>query len=252
MERVDHVHIVKVCGGSLICHVYRVLQRQVPDGEGLKLRIARLDAALVVMVELRKAGCHLSASRSRSRYHDKFSLCLDIVILSVALVAYDERDVRGISGYGIMVIDLDPEALQLFSVRHCAWLLRKSCHYDRSDVEPAIPECVDKAENIHIIGDAEVSSHFVLFDVRRVDRYDDLGVLLELHQHVDLTVGPESRKNTGSVIIVKQFSSELQIELSSEKVYPLKDVLRLHFYIFVIVKTYAFHDLVLLLRITQP
>ena len=42
MEGVDHVHVVQIGGGRLVGEVDRVVQGQVPDGEGLKLGIAGL------------------------------------------------------------------------------------------------------------------------------------------------------------------------------------------------------------------
>ena len=52
MEGVYHVHVVQVGGGSLIGQVYRMLERQVPHREGLKLGIACADATLVLVIEL--------------------------------------------------------------------------------------------------------------------------------------------------------------------------------------------------------
>ena len=52
MERVDHVHIVQVGGGSLVSQVDRMLQGDVPDGEGLKLGITGFHAPLVFVVQL--------------------------------------------------------------------------------------------------------------------------------------------------------------------------------------------------------
>ena len=44
MERVDHVHVREVGSGRLVGQVHRMLQRQIPDGERLKLGIAGGDA----------------------------------------------------------------------------------------------------------------------------------------------------------------------------------------------------------------
>ena len=60
MEWVDHVDVIEVCGSRLIGQVDRMLQRQVPDREGLKLGIAGLDAPFVLMIKLGKAGGHLA------------------------------------------------------------------------------------------------------------------------------------------------------------------------------------------------
>ena len=62
MERVDHVDIVQIGGGGLVGQVDGMLEGQIPDGEGLKLGVARLDTALVLMVELGQADRHLAAA----------------------------------------------------------------------------------------------------------------------------------------------------------------------------------------------
>ena len=71
MEGVYHVHVVKVGGRSLVGEVHRVLEREVPDREGLELRVARADAALVLMVELAQAGGHLAAAGAGRRDDDE-------------------------------------------------------------------------------------------------------------------------------------------------------------------------------------
>ena len=52
MEGVYHVDVVKVGGGGLVGEVYRVLERHIPDGEGLKLCIACVHPTAVLMVKL--------------------------------------------------------------------------------------------------------------------------------------------------------------------------------------------------------
>lgn len=66
MERIDHVHVVQVGGGGLIGQVDRVLEGQIPDGEGLILGVTGLDAPLVFMVELGETGSHLAAAGTGS------------------------------------------------------------------------------------------------------------------------------------------------------------------------------------------
>ena len=52
MERIDHVNVGKVCRGSLISDIDRVLERDGPDWECLELCITGLDAALVLVIKL--------------------------------------------------------------------------------------------------------------------------------------------------------------------------------------------------------
>ena len=53
VEVVDDVGVVEVHRGCLVGQVHRVVERQVPDGEGLKLGVARLHAAQILVVDLR-------------------------------------------------------------------------------------------------------------------------------------------------------------------------------------------------------
>ena len=52
MEGVDHVYIVQIRRGGLIGKIHRMIQRDIPDGEGFELGVARLDAPLVFVVYL--------------------------------------------------------------------------------------------------------------------------------------------------------------------------------------------------------
>ena len=52
MEGVDHIHIVQIGRGGLVGQIDRVLQRQIPDGEGLILGVTRTDAPLVFVIQL--------------------------------------------------------------------------------------------------------------------------------------------------------------------------------------------------------
>ena len=82
MEGVDHVHIIQIGGSGLIGKVDRMLQGQVPDGEGLKLGIAGIDAPLVIVIQLTQAGSHFAAARAGSRYHDQGMAGLNVVIFA--------------------------------------------------------------------------------------------------------------------------------------------------------------------------
>ena len=52
MEGINHVDIVKISRRCLICHIDRMLKRQVPDREGLELGVSGLNASLMLMIEL--------------------------------------------------------------------------------------------------------------------------------------------------------------------------------------------------------
>ena len=52
MEGVNHINVLQIRRSSLISHVYRMLQRQIPDGEGFEFSITGLNAAFVFMIQL--------------------------------------------------------------------------------------------------------------------------------------------------------------------------------------------------------
>ena len=138
MERVDHVHVIEVGCCSLVCYVYRMLERKVPYRERLELCISGLDVPLVLMVELAQTYGHLSASRTRSS-HDYQRLCrLYIVILSESFVRIDEGNVVWISFDCIMVIYLYSEALEAGSVCIRACLTVVMGHHDAAYIKADI------------------------------------------------------------------------------------------------------------------
>ena len=107
MEGIDHVDIVKVCGSRFVCDVDGMAKGEVPDGEGLELRITRIDAPLVLVIELGKTGSQLAASGSGSGNDNERPCGLNEIILAVTLVGYDERNVRRIAVDGIVEIALE-------------------------------------------------------------------------------------------------------------------------------------------------
>ena len=66
-----------------------MLQRQIPDWEGLELGIACFDAPLIFMVQLGETGGHFATSRAWSRNDYKWFGGFNIVVFSVAFIADD-------------------------------------------------------------------------------------------------------------------------------------------------------------------
>ena len=86
MEGIDHVHIVQICRSSFIGEIDRMLEREIPHREGFKLGIARIDASLVLMVELGEAGSHFSAAWPRGCDDHQRPGSLYIIITSEAIL----------------------------------------------------------------------------------------------------------------------------------------------------------------------
>ena len=112
-------------------------------------------------------------------------------------------------------------------------------------IELAGPEGVDQAQGLHVVGDAQVAPALVALNVVGGDDHHHLGLLLHLHEHPDLAVGPEAGENPGGVEVVKEFAAEFQIQLAAEFPDPLADPFRLELYVFIVVKTDAIHILIL-------
>ena len=94
MERIDQVEILEVRRGRFVGHVHGMLEGQIPDGEGLELRVAGPYSPLVVVVELGQAGGQLTAARARAGDDHEGFLGFDILVRAVPLIADDQIHVR--------------------------------------------------------------------------------------------------------------------------------------------------------------
>ena len=94
-----------------------------------------------------------------------------------------------------------------------------------ADVEADLCENIEQSDNVHVVCDPQISPDLVLFDVVRVDNDNDLSIVLELKEHLQLTVRLKSRQYTGSVIVVEELSAELKVELVAELSDALTDML---------------------------
>ena len=103
------------------------------------------------------------------------------------------------------------------------------------------PEDVDQAEDVVVIGDAQVAPDLVLLNVRRVDGNDDLHILLKLLEHPDLAVRLEARQDPGGMVVVEQLAAEFQVQLAAELGNPLFDLFGLGGEVFLIVKANGCH-----------
>ena len=237
MIGVDHVHVLQIGGGSLIGQVHRMVQGQVPDGEGFKLGITGLDAPAVLMVELGQTGCHLAAARAGGSYNHQRTAGDDVVIASIALIADNQRDIGRIACDGIVQEHRHTQGFQtLFEgIGSGLTLILGDDH--TAHIQSDGPEGIDQTQHFQIVGDAQVPPDLVLFQVTGIDGDDDLCLIPELEKHLHLAVGGKTGQYPGSMEIVKQLAAEFQIELAAELSDPLLDVFRLHFEVFFVVKS---------------
>ena len=178
--RVDHVDVVEVGGRCLVGEVNRMAQRDVPDREGLELRVAGLDAMLILLVELAQADGHLSGTRARCGHDHEGTRRLDVVVLAEALIADDKRYIARIARNRVMTVDLDAEGLKLLLVSDRTLLPIEAGEHDGAHIEAIAAERIDETQNIHIVGDAEIPTDLVLLDVAGIDDDHDLRVILQL------------------------------------------------------------------------
>ena len=237
MEGVDHVHVVEVGGGGLVGQIHRMLQRQVPDGEGLIFGVACANAPLIFVVKLAEAGGHFAAAGAGRRDHHDGAAGLDVVIFAQALVGHDVRHVRGIAGDGVVLVALHAQRRQALDEGVSGRLASVLGDDHGADVEAKTPEHVRQAQHVVVVADAQIAPHFALFDVAGADGNDDLHLVLHGGQHADLAVGLEAGQHPRGVVVVKELAAELQIQLVAELAAALLDVLGLQGQILVVVES---------------
>ena len=216
MERVNHVHIVQVGGSCFVCKVDRVLERDVPNRERFKLGVASLDTALVFMINLREADGHLSTSRTRSGHHHEFARSFNKFIFAITVIAHHERDVARITGNRIMAIDLETKGFKLFLISDCARLFLPAGQHHTAHIKAITAESVNQAKNVLIVGNAEVATNLVLFDVASIDGNDDFGLILELFEHANFGVRSKARQDAACMMVIKKFSTKFKIKFSTK------------------------------------
>ena len=99
-----------------------------------------------------------------------------------------------------------------------------SCDAHASYIKTASGKLINKTENIFVISDAQVTAHFVFVDVCSTDNNDDFSLITELHKHTELAVRFKTRKNTGCMVVVKQFAAEFKIKFVAELTDSFTDV----------------------------
>ena len=215
-----------------------MFQRNIPDWESLKFRIACFDTTFVFVIKLGKAGSHFSASWSRGSNDNQWSCCFDIVILTISFVTYDKGSIVWITRNQIKHINFDSKLLQTFLECVCTFLSCILSDADTSYIKTALCEYFHKAEHIFIISDTKVTSDFILINVSCADYDDDLCLIRKLHQHAQFTVRLKSRKNSGSMVVIKKLAAKFQIKLVTKLADTFPNMFGLHFQILVVVKSY--------------
>ena len=237
MEGVDHIHVGEVRRGCLIGQIHRMLERQVPDGERLKLGVARFDPPTVLVVELAKAGGHLAAAGARGRHHHQGAAGLDILVAAIALLTDNHIDVVGVAGNGIVAVGPHTQSAQPLEESVCRRLAFVLRDHHAAHIQVHTPEDIDEPQHILLIGDTQIPTDLVLLDIAGADGHYDLHVVLELLEHTDLAVRLKAGQHPGCVVVVKELAAEFQVQLAAELLDPFPDMGRLRLQIFLVIKS---------------
>jgi len=192
MERVNHVHIVKVGRGCLIGYVYGMVQGQVPDGECLELGVTGFHSVFLLLVKLAQADCHLAASWAGSRNDYKRTCGLDIIIATESLIGIDKGHVVGIALNDIVYVSLDSKTFESLAEGIGTGLAVIVGDDHRSYQKATALELLPEAQYVHVIGYAQVAAYLVLLNVYGTDYNNYLSIFAELVEHSELTVRLET------------------------------------------------------------
>ena len=121
-----------------------MVQRKVPDGEALELRVPGETPLAVFVVDLVEARRELARARPRSRDDDNRTLDGDERVLAVALVRYDSVDVGWIAEGLAVEIALDAARLELLAELLGRDLPFVARHHDAAHRKPKRREVVDE------------------------------------------------------------------------------------------------------------
>ena len=209
VERVNDVAVVKVGRCGLVGNVDGVLELEVPDGEGLKFRVAGVYAMLVLVEELREARGQLARPRTRSRDHHERARRLDKVILAKALIAHDVVHVGGVAVDEVMAVAADAHALKV-ALPGLRMRLAGEVRNDHAVCQqPHATVDVHQAQRVLVVGDANVRAALGVLDVLGVNGDDDLGVVCQLGEHAHLGVRLKAGEHAACVVVIEEFSAKL-------------------------------------------
>ena len=96
------------------------------------------------MIQLGETGSHFAASGSGSSNDYQRTGCFNIIIFTVTLIAYDERNIGRISGNGIMAVYLHSQRLQFFLISNGTGLPGKAGQTYTADIQTIATESIDQ------------------------------------------------------------------------------------------------------------
>ena len=241
MERVNHVHVIQIGSGRLIGYVYGMVQRKVPYGECLEFGVTGLDSMLLLLEKLTQTNSHLAASGTGGSNHHQRTGCHDIIVTAESLIGINQGNIVRVTLYDIMDVGDNTQAFEALAESIGTGLTVVVGYYHRPDQKAAALELFPQTQDVHIIGDTQVTANLVLFNVNGTDHYHNLGIIAELLQHTQFTVWLETGEHAAGVMVIEELASELEIKFVSELSDSLLDMFGLYPKILVVVKS-VYHN----------
>ena len=90
------------------------------------------------MVELGKAGCHFSASRSRRSDNNEWTFGFNVIIFTITFIADDQRNIARITVDGVVAVNLDAHGFKLVFEDICGVLPGIVGDYNASNIESLV------------------------------------------------------------------------------------------------------------------
>ncbi len=79
-----------------------------------------------------------------------------------------------------MAVHFHAQGFQLLLISDGAGLLGEAGQAHAAHIQAIAPESIYQAQHIHIVGDSQVGTHLIFFDIRCIDNDDDLGMVPKL------------------------------------------------------------------------
>ena len=228
MEGVDQADIIEVCCCRFVSEIHRMIDGQVPDREGLELGVARLDAALVIVIDLRQTRRKLSRPRPRRRHDDKVTSCLDVLVSSKTVLRDNGSRIGRIALDCAVATNFQPEPLQAVLERPRSGVgFIQLGQNNIVDEETSFAENIDEPQGIILVRNSEIRTDLLAFQILSVDDHDDLDVVDEGLEHRYFIVGREAWQDAGGMHVIEEFATHLQVELAADLLASGINLLRL-------------------------
>jgi len=236
VKGINHIEILDIGRGGFVGYIYRVIDRQVPYGKGLKFSVSRVNPPLVFMIDLREARGHFSAARARPGDDYQRFFSLNKIIGPVSFITDNQIDLCRIAFCKLMSKDLYISALQFVLEELCGWLAVVSCNDNPQDVDPPSSKVIYEFEGLCIIGDAEICSNLFSFNIPRVYAKEYISLILQFLEepHLDIRIIPG--QYPCGMKVKQELSAEFEVEFIIEFCGTFKYLRCLFLYILLIIK----------------